>query len=137
MATLADIYIAPTDEADRYDGASSKFERIEAKRLTPLELSTLWAILSVEEWDMPHLNAFESILDRSDDGYSIYRFPTAFVESLALLDETKVDDVSRQWAETDELACDPDDIRPLVEDLVRLARQAHADNSGLYLWMSL
>jgi len=40
---------------------------------------------------------------------------------------------SELWAASDELACPPDDIRPVVEEMVRLARTATSSVRSLYI----
>ena len=42
-----------------------------------------------------------------------------------------------QWAATEELQVDADELRPVVLDLQRLARQAIAEQKSVYLWGSL
>jgi hypothetical protein len=40
----------------------------------------------------------------------------------------------RDWADSEELSCDPEEVRPFVVDLKRLAQVAHSSGRSLYLW---
>ena len=51
MSVLSDIYISRNSEAVKYDTTPDSFaERAQYKGMTPLELSTLWAIMRGAEW---------------------------------------------------------------------------------------
>jgi hypothetical protein len=135
MSILSDIFLATPAEAPAYDGSVSSIERLQTKSLTPLELSLLRALLSGEEWEVSRINEFSEVV--SSDEEWIFQFPTAFTQMLATLGEAEVETSSREWAETEELACEPGEIQPVVEELVLLARKSVASGKPLFLWMSL
>ena len=46
------------------------------------------------------------------------------VADLAVLDSEKISVAASKWAATDEKACEPDDVRPIIDGLVGLAIKA-------------
>ena len=86
MANLADIYISRDDEAVRYDTAPDQFaERAQYKNFTPLELSTLWAIMRDTEWDVSSMDEFPCLLQEDDGERLIHGFPAAMLSDLSKL----------------------------------------------------
>lgn len=138
MATLADIFIADPHSARSYPADPISFDRIELKRLTILELSILRSILLGNEWDVVSLDLFEPVFDFPGDVESINQLPQDLVQSLASTEGGKrVEEISRLWAETDELCCDPEEIHAILVDIIKLARQALQNEKKLFLWVSL
>src|SRR6266571_1680455 len=122
MSVLADIYIARDDEAVRYDTTPDQFaKRVQYKGFTPLELSILWSIMRGAEWEVAMMREFPCLLQIDGGERLIHRLPSAMVAELAGLSPDRVPAVTSAWAATEELSCSPDDIRPVVDDLVRLA----------------
>jgi hypothetical protein len=135
MSLLSDIYVSRDDEAVKYDTVPATFaERAHYNGMTPLELSTLWAIMRGVEWDDSTMDDFVCLLQIGSGERLIHRFPVAMLAALGQLTQDRVRDVTAKWAATDELACTPADIQPVVEEMVRLARSATASGRGLYLW---
>ncbi|PXA16845.1 hypothetical protein DD876_13270, partial [Staphylococcus pseudintermedius] len=63
MSLLAEIYVSTDVEAVTYDTTPEGFpERAEHKGFTPLELSTLWAIMRGMEWDGDMMDEFVCLL---------------------------------------------------------------------------
>lgn len=138
MSLLAEIYISSDDEAVAYDTTPERFaERAEYKSFTPLELSTLWAIIRGTEWDGDMLDEFQCLLEIDGGERLIHSLPPAMISDLTALTPDRVASVTSDWAATDEMDCDPKDIRPIVDDLVRLSRSASVSGRGVYLWNSL
>jgi hypothetical protein len=135
MSVLSDIYVARPDEAANYDTSPGNFtERAQYKGLTPLELSTLWAIMRRVEWDAAQMDDFTCLLQKDGGERLIHRFPSAMVDALGQLAADQTRDFATGWAATEELSCSPADIHPVVEGMARLARLASASGRGLYLW---
>lgn len=138
MGLLSDIYISHDAEASRYDTAPQSFaEQAQYKGITPLELSTLWAIIRGVEWDITMLNHFACLLAVDGGERLVHSFPAPMVAALSRLTPEQIRDVSVKWAATEELACPTSDIQPITEEMTHLARLATASGRGLYLWNCL
>jgi len=70
----------------------------------------------------------------SSDNDAASRVPAAMALQLAELSPDRIASVTSAWAATEELKCSPEDIKPTVDDLVRLARRANETNQNVYLW---
>ena len=86
------------------------------------------------EWDVAAMDDFSILLGEDDGERVIQGFPDEMTKALEKLSPEQIRDVSVKWAATEELACPPDDIRPVVEALTRLARVAVGSNRKLYVW---
>jgi hypothetical protein len=142
MGVLTDIFISCQDDAARYNDERHVpgYERAEYKRLTPLEFATLWAILDGHDVNdvelvMGLMDQFEQI--QETDGTWTHQFPAALIARLARLHEAEKTSVAERWAATAEIDCDPHEICPVIDDLVRLARRAEECGKGLYVWNCL
>lgn len=138
MGILADIYISRDAEAVRYDAVPDEFaERTQHKSITPLELSTLWAIMRGIQWDVASMDEFPCLLEKDGGERLIHKLSAAMVTELSMLTPDQVAIVTPQWATTEELGWPPDEARPIVEDLVRLSRHAVEAGQSVYLWNCL
>lgn len=135
MGVLADIYVSRDDEAIRYDSAPDEFtERAQYKNFTPLELSTLWAIMRDIEWDVASMDEFPCLLQQDGGERLIHRLPATMIADLSRLAPDQIAVVTPKWAATEELGWPLGEARPIVEDLVRLARLASNSGRSVYLW---
>src|SRR5258706_11984925 len=135
MSVLADIYISRDDEAVRYDTTPDQFaDRAQYKSITPLELSMLWAIMRGIEWDVDSMNEFPCLLQQDGGERLIHQLPAAMIADLSKLTAEQIAIVTPKWAATEELGWPPDETRPVVEDLVRLARRAAESGRSGFLW---
>jgi hypothetical protein len=140
MGVLSDFYISTPERALAYDDESLDWpedDRAQFKGLTPLECSTLWCILQGIPWDVQLMDEFECLLEPGDGERFIHRLPTNFIYILASLDASKIAAASEQWAATEEIACAPDEIRSVIEELARLAKAAEGSNRSVYVWNCL
>ena len=65
MSVLSDIYISREDEAVKYDTAPATFaERAQFTGMTPLEYSTLWAIMRGIAWQASSMRDFPCLLQK-------------------------------------------------------------------------
>ncbi|TSD57041.1 hypothetical protein FFI97_023085 [Variovorax sp. KBS0712] len=146
MGLLSDFFVANEGEAARYADRMSEDDQgkaialqlrlAEYKGFTDLEVGTLWAILEGKEWDAD-LHELESD-EGGDEGDSwLFRFPDRLVQLLAHVEHSALDAALPRWADTEELQVDVAELRPVVLDLQRLAKQAIAEQKSLYLWGSL
>lgn len=135
MSVLADIYISRNDDAVKYDAAPDEFaDRVQYKGITPLELSTLWSIMRGVEWDAAMMDQFPCLLEINDGERLIHRLPAAMISELATIAPDRVTTLTSAWAATEELNCDSVDIKPVVDDLVRLSQRATETGQSVHLW---
>jgi len=135
MSVLADLYISSNEDAVKYDTAPDKFaDRVQYKGLTPLELSMLWSIIKNAEWSISMMDDFPCLLQIEGGERLIHQLPAAMAQELAALSTDRIASITSAWAATEEIQGDPEDIRPVVDDLVRLAREAGKTNRNVYLW---
>lgn len=136
MGVLADIYLSRDDQqAIRYDNEPEMFkDREQYGNFTELELSTLWAKIRGIEWDVNSLDEFHTVLIKDGGERCIKRLPTSMTGELAALTPDQISTAATNWAATDEMACEPVHVQPIVEGLVRLAKIASAQDRKLYFW---
>lgn len=140
MGILADIFVATEDEALAYESAIGtedieKYERAEFKGLTDLEFGILWAILEKEEWD-----AEKHMLEEIDfnDEAMLVQFSDELIALINAIDKQRFEIVLDEWLAGEELSgWQREDIRVVLNDLIRLAKSAESSKRGLYLWGSL
>lgn len=142
MGILADVFVATPDDALRYEdvfmdeGDMSPFERVEYNGFTSLEFGTLWAIVDGVEWDVARHTL--SMVRAGDEGETwLERFPEDLVTSLAAVSEPSIAKIADAWGKTEELQCDGAELRPVIDDLRRLAQSSKRSGKGMYLWGSL
>lgn len=137
MGIVADLYIADDENAAQYDKHSNRFavDRAEWRYVTPLELSTLWALVHGRRWDVSMVDEFTCILQTDDGERLIHKIPSAMLTDLTALASGSLDTLAARWAETEELRhWSQSDTRELIQDLVKLARRATEIGRNLYLW---
>lgn len=142
MGILADVFVATTADALRYEevmldkGDMSAFERVESKGFTSLELGTLWAIIDGVEWDVDR--HMLTTVKAADEGETwLEQFPDALVASLAALTESSIPKIADAWGKTEELQCSGTELRPIIQDLRRLAQSSRRSGKRMFLWGSL
>jgi hypothetical protein len=136
MSLLAELYLSRGDqEAVKYDSEPNAFsDREQYTSFTELELSTLWAKMRGIDWDVSLVALFRPILLEDGGRRAVHRVPAAMTAELAGLTPEQVAGVATKWAATDELACDPSDVQPIIEGLVRLAKNVSETGRNIYLW---
>jgi hypothetical protein len=136
MAVLAELFISTPAQAAEYDETQSVADEDGAQftSFTGLELSTLQAIIEGREWDVSMLDSFRTVLEQDGGERMICELPTAFLERLASLDDEAITTAAEAWAKTDEMVCSADDVRPIIEELRRLAQRARSSGRGVFLW---
>jgi len=135
MSVLATFYLSNDDDAPNFDAEPGRFlDRVESKGISLVELSLLWTLMRDKPWDADSLNEFPCLLDLDDGERLIHKLPKLMVAGLEALAPDQVGRLAVAWSSTEELSCEPGDIRPLIESLMLLARHAHETNRSLYLW---
>lgn len=146
MGILADFFVATPDQALRYanwldepdEGEEIKalLRPVEYKGFTSLELGTLWAILAGVPWDVAKHMPEETYLGEEGESW-LTPFPEELTSLLAEASPELLVDACTAWAKTEELACDPRHLSPVVADLQALAKRAMSEKKSVYLWGSL
>ena len=135
MGILAELFVATDEEAKSYDGQSAgRFQSVQLGGLTNLEFETLWAILEGKDWS-PDSHALQEMRPAGETW--TFKFPPAYVERMRRLDSEGVAAAAKQWAATEELACAPADVEPVIATLVAVARSIGDGNRSLFLWGSV
>jgi hypothetical protein len=140
MGILADLFAATDANARKYEerllsrNLGDEYDRAEFKGLTDLNFGMLWALIDGVEFDFDKYS-LEEVIPPEESW--LFRFPPVLVQKLEGLTESDVDKFAESWARTEELACQPSDVRPIIEQLVRLAGISKRRSLGLFLWGSL
>jgi len=136
MSLIAELFLARNDgEAARYETAANAFaDREQFGGIMTLTLSTLWAILENKTWEDRFLDDFVNVVEKDGGLPTIDRLPPAFVEGLAGLTPDRIREVAEEWAATEEMMCDGEDLRPVIEGLVRISRLAKTKGQNVYLY---
>jgi hypothetical protein len=136
VSLLADAYTSRDDaDAVRYDTEPAKFgDREQFKSITILEISTLWSLMRGIEWDVNLLDQFPCVLEIHNGERLIHRLPQEMAANLACLTPDEVLAVASKWAVTEELACEPGDVQPIIDGSVRLAKKSSATGQRIYFW---
>ena len=144
MGLLCDLFVNSHEEELAYESTTpldrnarlKRFDPAEFKGLTSLEFGTLWAILAKEEWDSDKHMLIDVAFGEGNESW-LHQFQDDYVELLSKLDKNAIDTAAQAWSETEELSCSAEDVRPVVEALVRLSQQSISQSKGLYMWGSL
>lgn len=152
MGLLTDAFIATEAELPALrpgvGGPSGMFPTVEGKRIDPLKLATLEAIITTPASDRSDMSAVamtssEDVIQEWDDEW-VCRLPDSLVAALAGLQPDDLERCAAAWAETEEWRLDGATTRAAVESLTgvigklrQLAQQAQREGKLMYLWMSL
>ncbi|MEU7889295.1 hypothetical protein AB0B54_27655 [Microbispora bryophytorum] len=90
---------------------------------------------SMEEWEsLPEDSPYA-------EGPWIEELPVLVRDALADVDDSRLPEITRQWAQHDEFRdwspVDKDNLLTLAKELVDLARRAKSSGQMLYCWISL
>jgi hypothetical protein len=80
------------------------------------------------------MERFENVLTKDDGERIITRLPDEFINDVLDADDSRINQAVNDWAESDELSCEPQEVRTFVDDLKRLAEVARSSGRSLYLW---
>jgi hypothetical protein len=135
MSLMTELFVADEEGARAYDSLSpGAVQRVQLGGLTNLEFETLWAILEGEEWDAKK-HGLRRVVNRGEDW--VFEFPGAYVEKLRTLGASEQASAVATWAATEEIAAEPEDMAPVIGQLVALAGSAATKRLKLYLWFAL
>ncbi len=106
MGVLTDFYLADPATAKDYndDQTCLEIDRAQYKGITPLELSTLAAIIRNKQWDVSMMREFPNILVVDGGERLIYEISGTAVQLFAGLSEMQISEAAAAWSKTDELA---------------------------------
>lgn len=132
---LADFYVATAEDAAAYDDSTEKFtESAQYKRVSPLELSMLWAIMRGVDWDVSLMDEFSCVFQKDDGERLIHKLPAAMLVDLAELSDERTSVLAPKWAAVEELRWPSIAAYEVISDLAKLARRAIESDRGVFLW---
>lgn len=100
-----------------------------------LKMSTLWAIIEEKTWDVNSMDSFQEVYSTEDEW--MYRIPDELTKKLALLDDSKLARVSKEWAATDEMMCQPAEAEEVFRAIAKIAARSILTHRNFYLYTSL
>jgi len=107
----------------------------ELSSVDTLKLSTLWAIIDDQPWDVKSMDEFGEIYSTENEW--LHRIPDALTKKLAGLEASSIEQVSKPWAETEEIMCEPSEAAELIRIIGGVARRSMDTHRALYLYTSL
>jgi hypothetical protein len=144
MALLSDFFIASTNEIQSLNILQSPgktFPAVQARAIELVKITKLQCIIDGSVFN-DHIKDLDGMIVRSagDDGPWIILLPNIITKTLLESNETKLADIGKSWAVTEEWVLDggkPENIIPLIKNLTNLAKKAQAEKRSIYLWVSL
>jgi len=143
VGMIANFFVATPEQALRYanrradpdqgEEIESLLRPCEYNGFTSLEIGTLWAILAGVPWDVDKHMPEDTFISESGEAW-LNRFPPHLTAMLAGASAERLKQACQAWANTEELACDPKELSPILNDLQELAGQARRENKSIYLW---
>ncbi len=133
MGVIADFIIATESEASEYSRSQSGIpssDLLEAKGITCVELSTLMALLDGKEWQDDLLDLFPPVGGESS---GLTRVGDQLLGRLTDFDYD-LDQVSADWAATEEMQWEAEEARSVIDGLAQLAVRAKSVGKPVYLW---
>lgn len=146
MGVLTDFVVASRSDAKKVADCSVPSEElggIDAKGVDPVQMGTLYAILSESEYDPDFMIAEDSFLHVvSDDGPWVQIVPDDMVKRLAGLTEADIPAVAKRWGETEEFEPQygewtPEDMCAFLVEISKLSQRAIAEEKSLLMWTCL
>jgi len=134
LGLLNQLFAGTAADAEAFTSASRPGRALPIGGMTSLEFESLWSILDGRDWD-PKVHSLDEL--RSSESDWLFRLPAPFVGALVGAPAASLDGVAAAWARTEELACEPDEIRPVLIGLIELARDARTAGLSLFLYVSL
>jgi hypothetical protein len=137
MSVLTDFYLADPQYAKDYDDDQqcAEIDRAQYKGITPLEVSKLLAIVQTKAWAISMMDEFPQVLIVDGGERLIFEIPKPIMERFAALTAAEICSATAAWAKTEELACEAEDVQPVVEEIVRLSKRGLETKRSLYLWI--
>lgn len=145
MGVLTDLIIADLKDADGIgrEYPSKKYRSVDLKGFDQIKGATLWAILRGDDLgNVDHVvsmsEKFDCLYQGGDDGPWIYKFPDEFLKLLTEVDDDRLDDVTAEWAKTEEFeGFELEDVRYYFDSLYDSAANAEAEGKNILMWISL
>jgi hypothetical protein len=141
MGLICDLFVTTQEEALLYESTVSsdrgerleRFSPTELRGLTSLEFGLLWAILANEKWDASKHLLTDIAFGEGNESW-LHEFPDQYRFLLSRLDSAAIEVAATAWSKCEELGSKAEDVVPVIESLVQLAKQASMENKGLYMW---
>jgi hypothetical protein len=142
VGVLTDLVVARREDAQRVCKSSEPghgFHGIEAKRIDPVTIATLHAIVLGVEFDHSLVNG-ELLASGGEDGPWVSEVSPQLVELLAKLDSQALQLVGDQWSQTEEFefaGWSSADVHAVLRQMAQLAQRAVAEKKSILLWVCL
>jgi hypothetical protein len=101
--------------------------------ITPLELSTLWAIIEGAEWDVKMMRLFPIVTAVSVGDQIVHEIPASIAERLAAMSQDDIARIAQLWTTTVEMSLRGDETSQIVAELARLSARALTTQRGFFL----
>lgn len=143
MGVLTNLVIADESEAQAVGKAnvpSLQWPGLDAKGIDQVKLSKLICILTGEEWNVELIDEFAQLHEESSEGPWVFMVSPRLIQLLVDLDESAIQLIGQQWAETEEFELDqwePDTVLSTLRDIRKLACAAHNEKKSVLMWMCL
>ena len=142
MGILSDFFVATPEDLKRLDlsrGPAGVFPTVQAKRVDPVKLATLQAVVEGGSDIGELITAIDAAMLGDEEGPWLVTVPPSVTSALAGADSAGLSRLAASWAATEEWVADGGtaaNLSPFVAQLGELARAASPGRS-LYLWICL
>jgi len=139
MGVLTDIIVARSTDAEAIletQVPSQRYPGFDAKGLDEAHLAALLGVLGDADDDWA--DSLEPLAQADEEGPWLFELPAELVTQLAQLPDGEQARVAAAWGKTDECGeWAPELVRPMLEGLVKYARQATDEGKQLLMWICL
>jgi hypothetical protein len=137
MGILSDFFIVDASTIPNYRGGKGfdDPDKLQLKRITPLEGAQFLAVLRGQEYAVDMIREFRLVTPEDAEDWTM-SVPQDFVSALANLPPSAIPIMATKFAEAtrEELGWSDDDFIPIVRDLSALARRAVEKQKVMFLW---
>jgi len=93
--------------------------------ITDLDFSNLFSIIAGEEFNF---DLHEILPLEAETDCELFELPKRFIEVSAEKSESDVNSIASEWAATEELECEPENLVPIVSSFISLCKSAGSNN---------
>jgi hypothetical protein len=141
MGVLTDIIVARSADAEAIletELPSASYPGFDAKGLDEAHLAALLGVLGDGDAGDDWADSLEPLAQADAEGPWLFELPGELVTQLARLPDGEHGRVAAAWGKTDECGeWAPELVQPMLEGLVKYARQATDEGKQLLMWISL
>jgi hypothetical protein len=101
--------------------------------ITPLELSTLWAVVERVEWNVRMKQLFPVVSAEKGGQHTVHEIPAEVIERLARLSMEEIVRVAREWSATLEMKPRAGEVGAILVEVIRLAARSRVTKRRMFL----